>query len=100
LELVAIWEDVLGVRPIGIADDFFELGGHSLLAAEMIARVEQACGYRLPLATLFGGATVEHLARVLREQALHSERRSPLVETRGSRSPFIFLHGDFVGSTV
>jgi thioesterase domain-containing protein/acyl carrier protein len=98
-ELVHIWEDVLGVRPIGIADDFFELGGHSLLAAEMIARVEQACNCRLPLGTLFGGATVERLATVLREQTFLVEERPLFVEIqrRGSRPPLFFLHGDFGG---
>src|SRR5207248_4907 len=29
--LVALWEDLLGVRPIGVTDDFFDLGGHSLM---------------------------------------------------------------------
>jgi acyl-CoA synthetase (AMP-forming)/AMP-acid ligase II/thioesterase domain-containing protein len=98
-ELVRIWEEVLGVRPIGITDDFFELGGHSLLAAEMMDQVEQACGYRVPLATLFGGATLEHLATALRERKISVERRSRLVEVqgRGSRPPFVFLHGDWGG---
>src|SRR5262249_17629211 len=98
-ELVRIWEEVLGVRPIRITDDFFELGGHSLLAAEMMDRVEQVCGYRVPLATLFGGATLEHLGTALRERKLSVERRSRLVEIqgKGSRPPFVFLHGDWGG---
>jgi len=98
-ELVRIWEEVLGVRPIGITDDFFELGGHSLLAVEMINQVEQVCGYRVPLATLFGGATIEHIATVLLERKISVERRSRLIEIqgRGSRPPFVFLHGDYGG---
>jgi len=98
-ELVRIWEEVLGVRPIGITDDFFELGGHSLLAVEMINQVEQVCGHRVPLATLFGGATIEHIATALLERKISVERRSRLVEIqgRGSRPPFVFLHGDYGG---
>src|SRR5262249_58733953 len=101
-ELVRIWEEVLGVRPIGITDDFFELGGHSLLAVEMINQVEQVCGYRVPLATLFGGATIEHIATALLERKISVERRSRLVEIqgRGSRPPFVFLHGDYGGGGV
>src|SRR5262249_14154839 len=34
-KLVAIWEEVLGVRPIGVRDNFFDLGGKSLQAARL-----------------------------------------------------------------
>ena len=34
-ELVAIWEDVLNISPIGINDNFFELGGDSVLAMNL-----------------------------------------------------------------
>ena len=37
--LVQIWEEVLGVRPIGIQDKFFDLGGHSLSATRVVSRV-------------------------------------------------------------
>ena len=34
--LVRIWEQVLGVRGLGVHDRFFEIDGHSLLAAKLV----------------------------------------------------------------
>ncbi len=39
--VVAVWERVLGIEPIGIDDDFFALGGDSLAALEMIVAVSE-----------------------------------------------------------
>jgi phthiocerol/phenolphthiocerol synthesis type-I polyketide synthase E len=36
--ITAIWEEVFGIRPIGIYDNFFELGGHSLSATIVTSR--------------------------------------------------------------
>jgi amino acid adenylation domain-containing protein len=66
LQLVALWEETLGVTPVGIADSFFDLGGHSLLAVRLMAAVEERFGKRLPISTLFEAATVERLAGLLR----------------------------------
>src|SRR5690606_15399044 len=40
--LAGIWQDVLGIAPIGLHDNLFELGGDSLLAVRMLARVRTA----------------------------------------------------------
>ncbi len=92
--LVAIWEDVLAVRPVGVLDNFFELGGHSLLAIRLLARVEEAFGRSLPLSTLFLGSTVEDLARLIREGARPEGAGSPLVplQPRGDGRPFFCVH--------
>ena len=37
-QLVQIWEQMLGVRPVGVTDNFFELGGTSILAASQGVR--------------------------------------------------------------
>jgi acyl carrier protein len=99
--LVSIWEEVLGVRPIGIKDDFFELGGDSLLAVQLFERIEQECGKMLGLATLFAGATIEQMAAALGEEA-QLQTRTPLVTVQagGSRTPFFFLHGEWKGGAL
>jgi amino acid adenylation domain-containing protein len=98
-KLVEIWEDVLNVRPIGIKDNFFSLGGHSLLAARMIDRIEQNFGKKLPLATFFAGATIEHLATVLQDEQQITDSRTPVVRVQagGTTRPLFFLHGDWAG---
>ena len=64
-QVAAIWEDLLGVKPVGIHDSFFDLGGHSLLAVKLLARIEADCGRRLPLNVLFQRPTVAHLSELL-----------------------------------
>ena len=95
--LVGIWEDVLGVRPVGIRDDFFDLAGHSLLAARMAEAVERASGRPVPLTTLFEAPTIERLAHVLRDDECRPGPPLVALNAGGSRPPLFFLHGDFAG---
>ena len=64
-KIAAIWEDVLGVKRVGMHDDFFALGGHSLLATQIIAQLRSDFGVDLPLHSLFTDPTVESLSRVI-----------------------------------
>jgi amino acid adenylation domain-containing protein len=96
--LVKIWEEILGVRPIGVRDDFFDLGGHSFLAMRMMDRIANLYGKRLPLATLFAGATIANLANCLRLENLQEVGSAIApVQLEGSYAPFFFLHGDHHG---
>ena len=95
--LVAIWEDVLGIRPVGIQDKFFDLGGHSLLAVRLSGQIERAFGRRLRLAAIFQAPTVAQLAAILRDEAPAPGEKdgTSLVEIqpRGSRPPLFCVHG-------
>ncbi|MCP4663173.1 MAG: AMP-binding protein, partial [bacterium] len=93
LELVRIWEELLGMRPLGIRSNFFELGGHSLLAVRLMARIRQQFGRDLPLTTLFQEDTVEHLAAVLRQEPNVMRRRALVaIQPQGSQPPWFFVH--------
>jgi amino acid adenylation domain-containing protein len=93
LQLAQIWEEVLGVRPVGVRDNFFELGGHSLLAVRLFAVIEKRLAKKLPLTTVFQGATVEHLAGILRQQAPPGPPSSLVaLHTGGSRQPLFLVH--------
>ena len=61
-ELAAIWQELLGISPIGVRDNFFELGGHSLLATQVLSRIRAKFHIQLPLRALFDAATIADLA--------------------------------------
>ncbi|WP_182288452.1 type I polyketide synthase [Vibrio spartinae] len=60
--VTGVWENVLGIAPIGVTDDFFELGGHSLLAVQVVTRLREALRIELPLELFFEARTVMILA--------------------------------------
>ncbi|MBA3921185.1 MAG: non-ribosomal peptide synthetase, partial [Nostocaceae cyanobacterium] len=108
-KLSQIWEEVLGIQPIGIMDNFFDLGGHSLLAVRLFAQIEHKFAKKLPLATLFRSGTVEAIAKILRqgeEKALGNQVLSTLAEKKlktswsslveiqpkGSKPPLFCIH--------
>jgi phthiocerol/phenolphthiocerol synthesis type-I polyketide synthase E len=68
--IAAIWQEVLGVAPIGVHDQFFELGGHSLMATQLIARLREAFPVELPLSRLFEAPTIAGLAEIIEELLL------------------------------
>ncbi len=70
LQLVQIWEEVLGVKPIGIYDNFFEIGGSSLLSLQLLARLDRDLTFsaKITLKALFQISTIAKLVDVLRQE--------------------------------
>ncbi len=94
-----VWEQLLGLSPIGREDNFFELGGHSMLAVRMVAEIERKTGRRIPLLALFQRATVEHLALLLREpDACPPESSLVPLQPIGNKKPLFLVHP--AGGTV
>ncbi|MCE9667448.1 acyltransferase domain-containing protein [Myxococcus stipitatus] len=74
--LVELWQEMLGVAPIGIQDNFFELGGDSLIAVQLSGRIKKQLGLEVPASSLYEGVTVEALAALLTPPA--PETKAPV----------------------
>jgi non-ribosomal peptide synthase protein (TIGR01720 family) len=61
IQLVEIWEEVLGFRPIGVSDNFFEIGGDSILSIQIVAKARQK-GIFLAPNQIFEHQTIAELA--------------------------------------
>ncbi len=94
LRLARIWEDLLGVGPVGIDQGFFELGGHSLLAIRLAVRIEKELRVRLPLSRLLALSTIRRLALELKPEGTAGPG-SPLLEMQAADNaslPFFCVH--------
>jgi amino acid adenylation domain-containing protein len=93
-ELVALWEDVLAARPIGIDDTFAELGGHSLVALRLVAAIRRRFDRSVPLGELLNGGSVAKLATLLGRQVDVPGDSAVLFPLRaqGDRAPVILIH--------
>lgn len=81
-QVAALWQEILGIREVGIQDNFFDLGGDSLVGARLVARLNRSFGANLPAVILYEAPTVEALADRLTE-AKTPPRPAALVEATG-----------------
>jgi len=93
-QLAEIWQELMGLDKISIFDNFFTLGGRSLVAVQIMARIEQITGKRLPLATLFEHSTIEKLALRLNvdSKSITWESLVP-IKPNGAKMPLYIVHG-------
>lgn len=87
-QLAAVWEDLLGVTPVGMHDNFFELGGHSLLATRVLARIDSYFGVRLPLRAIFEAPTVRQLSALVAIEQTRTTDVAVLAAPAGEREEF------------
>ncbi len=67
--IAAVWQEILGVDPVGLHDNFFELGGNSLAGLRLVQRLrERLGGAGLSEVTLYEAPTVGTLARMIAAQ--------------------------------
>ncbi|WP_413668448.1 amino acid adenylation domain-containing protein [Mucilaginibacter sp. Mucisp86] len=64
-QLIKIWQELLGVNPIGIYENFFELGGHSVLAMRVVHYIEKELSIAIPISTLFQFASISELSKYI-----------------------------------
>ncbi len=92
-QLIAIWQEFLGIQPIGIDDNFFELGGHSLTALRLVTEIEKTWGKRLFLSSILRSPTIADLAAVIKEEEKLPDWSSLVpIELGGEKPPLFCIH--------
>ncbi|EHS57515.1 non-ribosomal peptide synthetase [Paenibacillus sp. Aloe-11] len=64
--LASIWEEVIGVKPIGLRNNFFELGGDSIKALQIMVRLN-AKGLKMDMKDLFRHPQIDLIAPYIKE---------------------------------
>jgi acyl transferase domain-containing protein len=68
-KIAAIWEDILGVSPVGINDNFFDLGGNSLTGIDLMTRMRKSLKIQaLASYVLYEAPSVSAMARYIEQE--------------------------------
>nr|WP_267497724.1 non-ribosomal peptide synthase/polyketide synthase [Paenibacillus farraposensis] len=72
--LANIWQEVLGLKSVGIKDNFFDIGGHSLRATLLVSRIHKELNGHIALREVFQFPTIEQMAEIIesRDQAAYA----------------------------
>lgn len=64
-QLVRIFEEISGIRPVGVQDNLFDFGIDSLTFMRLFSRIEKEVGEKLPMADVLRIPTIEHIAEII-----------------------------------
>lgn len=98
MELVQIWEEVIGVTPIGIQDDFFAVGGHSIKAFACMAIISRKYNLDIPVSVLFDNPTIQSFSNIIKNRmdvGNHSKILIPLFNENLNnevKNPIFLIH--------
>ena len=67
-KFVALWEEILGQKRIGIKDNFFEIGGDSIKIIRLAKGTSEIVGEEVPISFLFQYACIQDLTDFISER--------------------------------
>ena len=88
--ITEFWQDLFGIKQVGIHDNFFDLGGNSLFAIQLVSHLRKAFQIELPMSKLFESPTVIELAKAVaagQEEQKQFAEMSRLLDEIESLSP-------------
>lgn len=66
--LCGLFQEILGVKKVGMKDDFFELGGDSIKAIRMLLKI-QDLGYQITIEDFMQNTVIDDLAKVCKHSS-------------------------------
>jgi acyl transferase domain-containing protein/acyl carrier protein len=80
-DIANIWQELLGIKQVGVNDNFFELGGNSLIGLQFINKLRKKLDYTVPLTLIYEAPTVSTLANLITQ----GSDQKPTYDQRASR---------------
>lgn len=95
--IAAIWEQVLGIKGIGVHDNFFDLGGDSLIIVQILQKLKQTLKPDLTINDLLNANTIAELAQIIDPDAAQTQTQLPACivkfrEGRADVAPLFLVH--------
>ncbi len=92
--MLGLWQELLGVKGLGVEDNYFELGGTSLLAVRLMGEVLRRFGVKLPLTCILESPTVRAFSHRLSQ--IRNPHSEGLIQIKfgGPRTLFLIHDGD------
>ncbi len=66
--ILQIWQNVLGIKGIGVEHNFFELGGHSLMVGQVINEIFKQLESSISYTTFFQHPTVRQISKQIQKK--------------------------------
>jgi len=67
--LVALWEEVLGHKQVGVCSNFFRIGGDSIISIRLISKINKSHKVNLSIGELYEFNTIESLCKLIEEES-------------------------------
>lgn len=101
--IVQIWQEVLGIKNIGVNDNLFNLGGDSLAAVQLIAKLNKKLNVKFSVNSLLNYPTIKGLAELVSPSSQTQQKELPscLIKLRNGsdqKKPLFLVHP--VGGTA
>jgi acetoacetyl-CoA synthetase len=96
--LTQLWEDVLGIAPIGRDEDFIDIGANSISALQLLRRIEAQVGMPLPITLIYGARTIANMAARLQQREFGDTSDLVLLKSNVTGRPLFIVHA--VGGNV
>jgi acyl transferase domain-containing protein/acyl-CoA synthetase (AMP-forming)/AMP-acid ligase II/NADPH-dependent curcumin reductase CurA/acyl carrier protein len=75
--ITEIWQEILGLKSVGMQENFFDFGGNSLLLLQVQYRLNEELGCQLAVADMFKYPTIDALAKYCRQEQPQLQRKHP-----------------------
>ncbi|CAM3893356.1 thioesterase domain-containing protein [Xenorhabdus thuongxuanensis] len=100
IRLCAIWQEVLGLKRVGIEDNFFRIGGNSLMAIKLTTAMRNEINIDIPLNILFSYKCISLLSQWLGSGSIKSNLLNFLTPKSTATNKLFMIHAVNCGSEV